>query len=187
MRQALSGARSDGHLHVKPARVVALLSRQVIACGAQPNTIQRSLSKYTVPQISKDIPAFRREYRKSGSVRSSALAAGYSQNVANMGMKSLPKSVRTYVLTRQKKLSKLAQLAKQITAEDQENTVRGALLANVASGKDQAVNSLKLLGQDRRVDMWKPESAQGIIVIQAASIPSFDAVPSIDSASETSK
>src|SRR5690348_580402 len=132
-----------------------------------------------MPNVSKDIDAFKRTYRKTGSVRSSALAAGYSQNVANMGLQSLPKAVRTYVLTRQKKLSKLAQLARNVTPEDQEMTVRGALLANVAAGKDQAVNSLKLLGQDKRVAMFTPDSATGVIVIQAAPIPSFDNVPGL--------
>lgn len=96
-----------------------------------------------------------------------------------MGLKSLPKSLQTYILTRRKKLDKLEKLGATLTAQQQENTVRGALFANVAAGKDQAVNSLKMLGQDRRVDMWKPESAQGVIVIQAASIPSFDGVPSV--------
>lgn len=132
-----------------------------------------------MPNISKDVSAFKRTYRKTGSVRQSALAAGYSQNVANMGLQSLPKSVRTYILTRKKKLDKLEKLGATLTAQQQENTVRGALFANVAAGKDQAVNSLKMLGQDRRVDMWKPESAQGVIVIQAAAIPSFEGVPSV--------
>lgn len=127
-----------------------------------------------MPQISKDLQAFKRTYRKTGAVRSSALAAGYSQNVANMGLQSLPKTLRTYVLSRRKKLSKLAQLARHVTAEDQELTVRGALLANVASGKDQACNSLKMLGQDKRVAMFTPDSQAGVIVIQAAPIPSFD-------------
>jgi hypothetical protein len=132
-----------------------------------------------MPKVSKDIQAFKKTFRKTGSVRTSALAAGYSQNVANMGLNSLPKSVRTYVLTRRKKLDKLAKLGQTLTAQEQENTIRGALLANVASGKDQAVNSLKLLGQDKRVSMFTPESTTGIIVIQAAQIPSFDAVPRV--------
>lgn len=135
-----------------------------------------------MPNVSKDLQAFKRTYKKTGSIRSSALAAGYSQSVANTGLQNLPKSVHTYVLTRQKRLSKLAQLARHVTAEDQELTVRGALLANVASGKDQACNSLKMLGQDKRVAMFTPDSQTGVIVIQAAPIPSFDppsAIPAL--------
>jgi hypothetical protein len=132
-----------------------------------------------MPQVTKDLSAFKKTYRKTGSVRQSALVAGYSQNTANMGLKSLPKNLRTYILTRRKKLDKLEKLGQTLTAQQQENTVRGALLANVASGKDQAVNSLKMLGQDRRVAMFTPESAMGVIVIQAAQIPSFEGVPRV--------
>jgi hypothetical protein len=124
--------------------------------------------------VVKDTQAFKRTFRKTGSVRSSALAAGYSESTANTGLARMPKTIRTYILSRRKKLSKLAQLARAVTPEDQELTVRGALLANVASGKDQACNSLKMLGQDRRVGMWVPDSQTGVIVIQAAPIPSFD-------------
>ena len=124
--------------------------------------------------VTKDVEAFKRTYRKTGTLRSAALAAGYSPNCSSTGMQHLPKVIRTYVLTRQKKLSKLAQLARAVTPEDQELTVRGALLANVASGKDQACNSLKMLGTDKRVNMFVADSQTGVIVIQAAPIPSFD-------------
>lgn len=96
-----------------------------------------------------------------------------------MGLKSLPKSLQTYILTRQKKLNKLEKLGETLTAQQQENTVRGALLANVAAGKDQAVNSLKLLGSDRRVGMWQPDSASGVIVIQAVQLPAIADVPKV--------
>ena len=128
-------------------------------------------------RTSKDMEAFKREFRKTGSIRSSALAAGYSENCANTGLQKMPVAIRTYVLSRRKKLSKLAQLAHEFNAQEQENVVRGALLANVASGKDQAVNSLKLLGQDKRVSMFTPESTTGVIVIQAAQLPAIESVP----------
>lgn len=134
-----------------------------------------------MPKITKDVQAFKKTFRKTGSVRSSALAAGYSENTANMGLKSLPKTLQSYILTRRKKLDKLEKLGQMLTAQQQENTVRGALLANVASGKDQAVNSLKLLGNDRRVGMFTPDSASGVIVIQAVQLPSFDDCPKMPS------
>ncbi len=107
------------------------------------------------------------------------LVAGYSQNSANMGLKTLPKNLQTYVLTRRKKLAKLAQIAHEFDAKEQENVVRGALLANVAAGKDQACKSLELLGKDKRVSMFQADSQTGIIVIQAASLPSFEGVPKL--------
>jgi len=129
--------------------------------------------------ISKDVKAFKKTFKETGSIRKSALAAGYSQNTADLGLQRMPKTIRTYVLTRRKKLSKLAQLAHEFNAQEQENVVRGALLANVASGKDQAVNSLKLLGQDKRVSMFTPESTTGVIVIQAAQLPAIESVPKL--------
>jgi len=39
--------------------------------------------------------------------------------------------------------------------------VRGKLLENSMNGKDQAVQSLKLLGADREVNMWQPENVSG--------------------------
>lgn len=134
-----------------------------------------------MPKVTKNLQAFKRNFRQTGSVRSSALAAGYSKNTANMGLKSLPKSLQTYILTRRKKLEKLALLGASVSEKEQENTVRGALLANVAAGKDQAVNSLKLLGQDKRVSMFTPESTTGVIVIQAAALPAIADVPRLPS------
>lgn len=112
------------------------------------------------------------------------LTAGYAENSANMGISALPKKIQTFVLTRKRKLDKLAKLGETITAQQQESTVRGALLANVAAGKDQAVNSLKLLGQDKRVAMFTPESTTGVIVIQAVALPSMEGVPRLPSVIE---
>jgi phage terminase small subunit len=117
-------------------------------------------------KVQKDTSAFKREYRKSGSVRSSALAAGYSQSVANMGLHAMPKSIQTYVLTRHKKLSKLAQLGRSIDPQQQEDLLRGAIFANIAAGKDQANQSIKLGMQDRRVNMLSAESQQGVFIIE---------------------
>jgi hypothetical protein len=127
----------------------------------------------------KDISAFKREFRKSGIVKHASLAAGYSENVSNMGLTPLPTAIKTFVHSRRKKLAKLAQIAHEFDAKEQENVVRGALLANVAAGKDQACKSLELLGKDKRVSMFQQDSQTGIIVIQAASLPSFEGVPKL--------
>ena len=60
-----------------------------------------------------------------------------------------------------KMLAKFAEIGKEVNAEQQENLVRGALLSNVAQGKDKATASLKMLGSDQRVNMFQPESAFG--------------------------
>jgi hypothetical protein len=106
-------------------------------------------------------------------------AGGFSKASAKRGMSSMNedgelifKSARDKAAM--KKLGKFALIGKEVNAEQQENLVRGALLANVANGEDKASQSLKMLGTDRRVNMFTPESASGVIVIQAARIPSFE-------------
>lgn len=53
---------------------------------------------------------------------------------------------------------------------------------NAAQGKDAAVQSLKLLGQDRRVNLWAPDSVTGLVVLQAPQSLRPDALdlPSIE-------
>jgi hypothetical protein len=43
--------------------------------------------------------------------------------------------------------------------------VRAKLLENVATNCDNAVQSLKLLGQDRELSLWQPDIQQGIVVL----------------------
>ena len=52
------------------------------------------------------------------------------------------------------------------SAEVRAQIVRAKLLENVRDNRDNAVQSLKLLGQDREVSLWQPENAQGVIVVQ---------------------
>lgn len=73
-----------------------------------------------------------------------------------------------------KVLGQFEEIGKSVSAEQQENLVRGALLNNIAQGKDEATASLKMLGSDKRVNMFQPESASGVIIIQAVPIPPFD-------------
>ena len=51
-------------------------------------------------------------------------------------------------------------------AEMRAQIVRAKLLENVRDNRDNAVQSLKLLGLDREVSLWQPENAKGIIVVQ---------------------
>lgn len=43
--------------------------------------------------------------------------------------------------------------------------VRAKLLQNVSENRDNAVQSLKLLAQDKELDMLRPDSATGVIII----------------------
>ena len=48
------------------------------------------------------------------------------------------------------------------TSGDRATLARLRLVMNVIAGKDQAVQSIKLMGQDREVNMFEPESVIGI-------------------------
>jgi hypothetical protein len=50
-------------------------------------------------------------------------------------------------------------------AEARAQIVRAKLLENVANNCDNAVQSLKLLGQDRELSLWQPEVQTGIVVL----------------------
>ena len=121
----------------------------------------------------------------NGTIKDALLAAGYSPQSAARGVAALPAGEREkFKQARQdyrlKKLGKYEDLGKKVTAEQQQDMVRGLLLDNLDSKKDRAKQSAKLLGQDKRVAMWEPENASGVLIINAAPIPSFEGIPHLD-------
>jgi hypothetical protein len=130
--------------------------------------------------VTKDIPAFKRSYNQRPCIKTAMVTAGYSPKVASQGLAQAPKQIRTFVLAKQRKLNKLAQLAETCDAQTQEQIARGALLSNVAEGKDRAHASIKLLGQDKRVNMFTPDSVAGVVIIQAVPLPDLSDCPTID-------
>jgi hypothetical protein len=96
------------------------------------------------------------------TLRRAFTEAGYSQNVANQGWSAVPNKV---VRLLAKKGIRLLELGK-ITPEQQENLVRGRLVYNTLKGSDKGVMSAKALGSDRRVNMFVPDTATGLIVLQ---------------------
>jgi hypothetical protein len=83
-----------------------------------------------------------------------------------MGIANLPKKLQQYVVNRRRKLEKLRVLGASITAEEQEQILRGAICSNIAEGTDRAPQSIRLGMQDRRVSMLSPESTSKVIVVQ---------------------
>jgi hypothetical protein len=56
--------------------------------------------------------------------------------------------------------------------------VRAKLLQNVAENRDNAVQSLKLLAQDKEVDMLRPDSMSGIFILEfPRGIADLDTIP----------
>jgi hypothetical protein len=108
-------------------------------------------------KVAKDI------LREGKPIRQALLDSGYSQASANQGMARIRRSVPLAVAYAQEveRLKKMPVPPAEVRAQ----IVRAKLLENVAENSDRAVASLKLLGQDREVSLWRSESQQGIIVI----------------------
>jgi len=97
---------------------------------------------------------------------SSALReAGYPPSTCSNG--KLNKMIRGELAKMGKKYIKIGQ---DLTAEDQENMVRGRLAENVILGTDKGVMSAKQLGADKRIAMWQPDSQVGMVVINAPEV-----------------
>ena len=113
----------------------------------------------------EQIQAFRDAIKDPhASLRDALLAAGYSESQACRGMAAVPEGLLPYLVERNHKLEALGRM---LSAESQENVVRGRLLMNVVDGKDAGVQSAKLLGSDKRVAMFTPDSQVGVIIVEA--------------------
>lgn len=94
-------------------------------------------------------------------IRHALVAAGYSDNVARHGRAALSATVMSLIPKESKQLMELG----KITAEDQETLVRGRLAWNTIQGKDSGAQSAKILGSERRLNMWVPDQQTGVIVV----------------------
>src|SRR5690349_19921934 len=88
-----------------------------------------------------------------GKIGEAMVAGGYPKSSSKRGKGSMCSSDREQfkkAMDRHvdKTLTKYEDIGKSVTAEQQEHLVRGALLSNVAQGKDKATASLKMLGTD---------------------------------------
>lgn len=111
----------------------------------------------------KDLKTFKASLKNGSSLQQAKKDAGFSHYTARMGSHNLAKPFKSAWLKHQ---AQYLALSKAHTAEDQEHVVRGRLLANVYEGKDEAVQSSKLLWQDKRVNQLVADNQIGVIVIQ---------------------
>ena len=96
-------------------------------------------------------------------IRTALLDAGYSQASANQGMARIKRSLPLAAAYAQE-VERLKNLPVP-PAQARAQIVRAKLLENVANNRDDAVQSLKLLGQDRELSMWQPDFQSGVIVL----------------------
>lgn len=98
------------------------------------------------------------------SAKDALLAAGFGEGTAKHGMGTFRNSPAL-----QKALSAaITSLPPSAlpSAQQRATLVRFKLLENILEGRDKAVVSLKLAGQDRELNLWAAENQVGIVVIQ---------------------
>ncbi len=111
----------------------------------------------------RQLQQFAKAVANGDTLQNAMISAGYSKSTAKRGKASLSKPMLAALVTES---SRLAELGKIISPEHQENLVRGRLVLNTVRGKDEGVQSAKLLGSDKTVAMWKNDSIAGLIVLQ---------------------
>jgi hypothetical protein len=112
----------------------------------------------------------------------SMLQAGYSQTCAKRGKASLSKEcLDAWNKALHEKSAELRQFGATLTPQEQEQLVRGRLAKNTIEGTDAGTQSAKLLGSDRRVSMWQPDSISGVVIIEAPpALPPTDNLPVLE-------
>ena len=95
-------------------------------------------------------------------------AAGFHKGTYKNGKKAINNSIRAEYM---KLGRKYIRYGKDLSPQDQELLVRGKLMENVILGTDKGVMSAKVLGSDKRISMWTPESQTGVIVLHPPPMP----------------
>lgn len=91
--------------------------------------------------------------------------AGYSEASASKGLSRTFRETPNLAEAVESELKRWIPAIRALPiAELRAGLARTRLVMNVLEGKDKAVQSIKLLGQDREVNMWEPEVRVGMAI-----------------------
>jgi hypothetical protein len=102
--------------------------------------------------------------RNGNPVRDVLLANGYSQSVANQGWDAVPNRALK-LMKGQSKGKRLRELGKSLDPKEQAALVIGGLINNIQEGTDNAIQSLKALGNTRDLGIFQPDIQTGVVII----------------------
>jgi hypothetical protein len=126
----------------------------------------------------KQLQQFAKAVANGDTLQKAMISAGYSESTAKRGKASLSKPMLAALA---KQGAQLEYLGGLVSPEQQEKIVRGRLLLNTFHGKDEGVQSAKLLGSDKRVSMWKDDAITGVIVLRCqASLSCEQSIPVLE-------
>ena len=97
------------------------------------------------------------------TIEAALLEGGYTPRQSKKGLACVPNAVWRKMGKNAKKLIKLG----EVDPKMQEKIVRGRLVENTLKGKDGGTMSAKVLGSDKRVNMWTPEQQNNVLILQA--------------------
>src|SRR5690349_13884095 len=118
----------------------------------------------------EQIKKFKQAIKEGQKIGPALIAAGYSPAQAKKGKAVIERSHGLQVAYQQA-LADITSMPVP-TPEIRAKIARNRLVQNVVNGEDKAVNSTKLLMQDKEVDILRPDSISGMIVIECPkSIP----------------
>jgi hypothetical protein len=145
----------------KAGKVVA----KTIAPKRRPETKPKpSHNAVTTPQMARKAAE---GLARGLSVKQALEEAGYSPSMCNSGWRRVNLTIQTEL---RRIASRYIKTGQQLTAEDQQNAIRGRLYENVVRGVDKGVMSAKVLGSDKRISMWQADSQVGVVVLQGPAV-----------------
>lgn len=100
--------------------------------------------------------------KNGGTIQQAFIDAGYSPATAANGLDAVPDGVMKLL---GEKGSAIAKLGRASVKEMKEIAV-GRLVSNCVEGTDKGALSAKILGSHRELNLWQPDNATGLIVLQ---------------------
>lgn len=119
------------------------------------------------PTKGVDPKLFARTKLNGASTQVAMQAAGYSETTSRRGWESVSKPCKLeYAKQLNITLGELEMTGGRLTPEQRARVIRGKALKNIAEGKDESVGSMKLLGSDRALNLFAPDSITGIFMLE---------------------
>lgn len=136
-----------------------------IASAAVPTTVRRSRGR-----TPEQIAAFRDAIDNGKTLYAAMLAAGLSPKQANQGRAKVPRVLRKYLPQTvsqaiKDQLKEYVEAGRMLSAQERADYVRGRAMAMAAAGTDRGAQALKLVGQDREVNLFVSDTQIGVIVL----------------------
>lgn len=116
--------------------------------------------------------------KNGGNLKAAMEAGGFASTSAQRGMDSMSiggKGIFEEAAAKavEKNNQVAIRLSKRVDTENLRHIARGGLIRNAGERTDKAISTLKTIATLAETSMINPEALSGVLIIQAARIPSF--------------